>query len=245
MSNVNLMLHCGAREVQLSELQAQPIPFPTATHKPMHHDKFQGMVKGFLHDHDYNIQQECHALTRNGSRYFGLLEIEHNTNDYGVVVGLRNSHDKSTSGGIVIGNQVFVCDNLCFSGEVKMQRRHTINMERDLPELIEGLVLGIDKQVSIQDERIISYKDSNITHEQAEHTLCNMYRERKLGSSKLGKAIKEWDNPTHEEFAYKENVWRLYNAVTEVSKGNIFGLPRLSKSLHDHCDELSGYAVAA
>mgnify|MGYP003140569452 FL=1 len=72
-----------------------------------------------------------------------------------------------------------------------------------------------------------------------------MYRERKLGSSKLGKAIKEWDNPTHEEFAYKENVWRLYNAVTEVSKGNIFGLPRLSKSLHDHCDELSGYAVAA
>ena len=45
------------------------------------------------------------------------------------VVGVRNSHDKSFPAGLVIGASIFVCDNLSFSGEVKLARKHTVHVE--------------------------------------------------------------------------------------------------------------------
>jgi len=45
--------------------------------------------------------------------------------DFALVVGLRNSHDKSFPAGLVIGASVLVCDNLSFSGEVRLARKHT------------------------------------------------------------------------------------------------------------------------
>jgi len=45
--------------------------------------------------------------------------------DYGCVLGLRTSYDKSFANGVCIGASVFVCDNLSFQGEVKFERKHT------------------------------------------------------------------------------------------------------------------------
>jgi hypothetical protein len=42
-----------------------------------------------------------------------------NPEDFGLVAGVRNSHDKSFPASLVLGASMFVCDNLSFSGEVK------------------------------------------------------------------------------------------------------------------------------
>src|SRR5207237_3200224 len=85
---------------------------------------------------------EAHGLTRDGNRYFGLLQVAngHNPDDFGLVVGLRNSPDKSFPVGLVVGASIFVCDNLSFSGEVYLARKHTVYVERDLPHLVERAV---------------------------------------------------------------------------------------------------------
>jgi len=57
------------------------------------------------------------------------------TSDYAWIVGLRNSHDKTYPAGLVAGSKVFVCDNLCFSGEVRLSRKHTRHAVRDLKHL--------------------------------------------------------------------------------------------------------------
>ena len=44
--------------------------------------------------------------------------------------------------GLVLGAAVFVCDNLSFSGEVKLARKHTSMIERDLPGLV-GRAVGL------------------------------------------------------------------------------------------------------
>jgi hypothetical protein len=50
-------------------------------------------------------------------------------------VGIRNSHDKTFPAGLVAGTKVFCCDNLAFSGEVQISRKHTRFAERDLTHL--------------------------------------------------------------------------------------------------------------
>ena len=56
------------------------------------------------------------------------------------MLGLRNSHDKTFPAGIVAGSAVFICDNLAFSGEVKLARKHTTHITRDLPRLVQSAV---------------------------------------------------------------------------------------------------------
>ena len=241
---MNLLLHCGAQVVPFNHLQALPTPIGTQTHHPIGHSFFGQMVVDELKKSNYEIVSQAHALTKDEQRYFGLLEIKHTAVDYGLVVGLRNSHDKSFGSGICIGSQVFVCDNLCFSGEIETARKHTTHILRDLPELVEGLVLEMEIEVIKQDERVEAYKNTIIDHETGDGVLTDLVRKKILPGSKFARAVDEWDEPSHEEFEHN-SIWALFNSVTEVCKGSVFTLPRRSKALHRACDELAGLRLAA
>lgn len=58
------------------------------------------------------------------------------------MVGLRNSHDKRFLVGISFGSRVFVCDNLAFTGDHVVKRKHTANLKRDLPGLVHRAARG-------------------------------------------------------------------------------------------------------
>ena len=89
-------------------------------------------------------------VLEDGARYFGLLQVVNGSHpeDFGLVVGLRNSHDKSFPAGLVVGASVFVCDNLSFSGEVTFERKHTANMLRDLSWMISETVSSVSDRLS-------------------------------------------------------------------------------------------------
>ena len=55
------------------------------------------------------VANEAHALWSDGLRYFGLLEVTNGQTheDYGLVIGLRNSHDKSFPAAIAMGSAFF------------------------------------------------------------------------------------------------------------------------------------------
>jgi len=88
------------------------------------------------------VGTQAHSLSHGGLRYFGLMEVQRaeSDEDYCWVLGLRNSHDKTFPAGITAGASVFVCDNLSFSGEVKLARKHTTHITRDLPRLVQSAV---------------------------------------------------------------------------------------------------------
>ena len=92
----------------------------------------------------FRTQRACTMLTRycdpNGERMNTLLSQEclfspgtSVTQSYKYVLGVRNSNDKQFAAGLVMGIAPFVCDNLCFSGEVKVSHRHTRNVMSNLP----------------------------------------------------------------------------------------------------------------
>ena len=55
---------------------------------------------------------------------------------YRYVLGIRNSNNMRFPAGLALGVAPFVCDNLCFSGEVTINRRHTRNVIGDLRKMI-------------------------------------------------------------------------------------------------------------
>lgn len=138
----NLLLHCGARAVERIDVQRVTTPRATDTWTPIPLLELVSQVEQTLKANSLVVGTQAHSLSHEGLRYFGLMEIQrHETDeDYCWVLGLRNSHDKTFPAGIIAGSQIFVFDNLAFSGEVKLARKHTTHITRDLPRLVQSAV---------------------------------------------------------------------------------------------------------
>jgi hypothetical protein len=64
---------------------------------PIAHGKLLEQVQSCLSGNGLHVVSEAHGLTRDAQRYFGLLQVANGSNpaDFGLVVGVRNSHDRS------------------------------------------------------------------------------------------------------------------------------------------------------
>src|SRR5882672_720909 len=152
----NLILHCGAHAVEFDQVSRVKTPRATSTWQPIPHHQLIETVQRTLATTNLSIGTQAHSLTHDGSRYFGLMEVQSrkSNDDYTWVLGLRNSHDKTFPAGIVAGASVFICDNLSFSGEVKFARKHTRFINRDLPQLVERSIGLLMEKWHDQDKRI-------------------------------------------------------------------------------------------
>jgi hypothetical protein len=183
-------------------------------------------------------------LTHDGARYFGLLQVANGSNadDFGLVVGLRNSHDKSFPAALVLGASVFVCDNLSFSGEVKLARKHTAHIERDLPQLVERAVGLLSDLRNTQESRFATYQGHELSAGQAHDLVIQALDARVVPVTKIPDVLTEWREPRHAEFREGRTAWRLFNAFTEILKGNLGELPRRTQALHGLMDAACGLA---
>ena len=245
---VNLIAHCGAAHVERGEIGKVILPAQTETHTPIAHDYFADLVEDRLNDAGLKVVNTAFALGRNGADMFGVMEVgSAKGDDFATVVGLRNSHVKKLSAGLVAGKGVFVCDNLCFFGEVKFGRRHTSRILDNLGDLVTDAIGKIVHIKDVQDARAEAYKSTELTREHADHLIIEMLRQNVVNTQRVEKVVAEWDVPSHEEFKNTgRSVWRLEQAATEALKGsNIIALPERTKNLVTILDDAAEFKQAA
>jgi hypothetical protein len=237
-----LILHCGGGAVSREQLEVIPTPTATATWQPIPHGTLVSRVQDTLGRSGLIVAEEAHGVTADGNRYFGLLRIQAESvlgdgGDFGLVVGVRNSHDKSFPAGLVVGASVFVCDNLSFSGEIKIARKHTVRIMDDLPNLIEGAVGRIGTLRKTQEQRFLAYQGHEISDREAHDLFIQALDAKVLPVTRLPLAIEEWRTPRHPEFREGgKTAWRLFNSISESLKGNLDALPRRTTALHGLMD---------
>jgi hypothetical protein len=240
----SLCLHAGASEVSRAALALVPTPPATQTWQPIPHTALLDQVSGTLERAGLRFASEQHSLARNGQRYFGLLRVaapEGDDKDFALVVGIRNSHDKSFPGGLVCGSRVFVCDNLAFSGEVQLSRKHTRYIMRDLPLLVQRACGQLTDQRALQLRRFGAYKHTEVGDAAAHDVLIRSVDTGVLPVTKLPAVLTEWREPRHPEFKAGKTLWRLFNAFTEVLKSTTLAdLPKRTQALHGLCDLHAG-----
>ena len=241
-----LSLHSGGNSVERTQLALVRTPAPTKTWFPISHHSLLGTVEETLGRSGLEVVSEAHALDHDGSRYFGLLEVRKgpNPDDFGLVVGLRNSHDMTFPAGLVIGAHVFVCSNLSFSGEIRIARKHTRFIERDLPQLVEVAVGRLADQRHKQETRFLTYKQSDLSDREAHDLVIQALDAQVVPVTKIPDVLSEWREPRHAEFRQGKTAWRWFNALTEVLKGGLDRLPRRTQALHGILDAHCGLLTA-
>lgn len=235
----NLLLHCGAARVPREIVGSVPTPKSTATWTPIPHLLLVEQVEQTLKANGLAIGAQAHSLTLDGARYFGLTEVQRTgasqDEDYCWVLGLRNSHDKTFPAGLVAGMSVFVCDNCSFSGEVKLARKHTRFITRDLPQLVQGAVGRLMERWHHQDARIDTYKLTELENRTAHDLVIRATDVGVCPNKLIPQVLREWREPRHEAFRSR-TVWSLMNAFTEALKGNLVEMPRRTEALHGLLD---------
>jgi hypothetical protein len=101
MTEATLISYAG--KVTREQLALVPTPLGTATHKPVPHiDIVQAIIEtlGFRH---IGVVRDEYAVSRDGMRLFGIIELETQFHGCRFALGLRNSHDRSMRLALVVG----------------------------------------------------------------------------------------------------------------------------------------------
>ena len=221
MSNQNskLILHCGAETVSREQVDAVVTPEATKTWTPVAHGKVVDSVIDSLSGTGLSVVEQHYAITKGGSRLFGLLTLDSGAGgDHAVTFGIRNSHDKSFPVGLAIGSRVFVCDNLAFSSEVTIKTKHTRFVHDRLRRVVADGVSRLVAHREVQEKRIECYKEGEVKSQAHLHDLVlRAYRAKAIPARAIAEVVSEFEEPRHPEFR-DWTLWSLFNGFTEVLK---------------------------
>lgn len=213
----SLLAHCGTRKITRAELQELPTPAGTNTHQPIaHFQLIEALVESLAFRHLTVVRDE-YAVSPNGLKMFGVLDLELEDKDFRFSLGLRNANDKSMRLAMTAGYRVFVCDNMAFRGDfTPIFHKHTRKLD-----LLEVVALGVDKiqrgfeplrrQIRFWQQEVISeitvkevIYDAFLKHQMAPRHLMSVVHENYFA-------------PIHAEFAPR-TFWSLSNAFTSAFK---------------------------
>jgi hypothetical protein len=237
-------------------------PDPVGTHYPIDHNMFLELIEKALDDAGFIVHANEVVVSRNfpsaaeiefvannmetatfaegiGQRAFGGLSITSEDlagTERQLVCGWRNSHDKSFKSAICIGSRMMVCDNLCFSSERVIGRKHTKNIERDLPAVISKIVYGLVAEWSNMETRIKAYKLVRLTRETAADLVFKLKEHKAIAPTKCATVFDLWLEPAlaakgmidktafiDENDSYDEDAYKAAIASKEHELESAFG----------------------
>lgn len=229
---MSLMLHAGAHSVTRNQLADLPVPQALGSRhfiRPFADDV--NLITDYLGAEGLTIVDEAYGVKNDAkgmpAQFFGAIEVRGRAlegeyipaSGYGLTIGVRGAYDQSLPRGLAIGSRVFVCDNLAFSGEINIATKQTLNIGSRLPGMLRAAVARIPAYAEHQQQRFDLYRNHELKPRIGDAALVEMVRRGVLNPSQVGKAIEEWDSPSHAEHAENGySVWRLQQAVTEAIK---------------------------
>jgi hypothetical protein len=114
------------------ELAQVKTPAGTTTHKPIADIEVVEKLIEALSFRQITVVREEYAVSSDGMKMFGVMDLSSGFEGVRFAIGLRNSHDKSFRLSCTFGLRVFVCENLTFHGD------YTPRLSEALQALLAG-----------------------------------------------------------------------------------------------------------
>ena len=218
MSETSTLIGYQGRTIPRETLALVPTPHATATHRPIpHHEVVQALIEtlGFRH---IGVVQDEYAVSPDGMKMFGVLDLETEIQGCRFAIGIRNSHDKTMRLALTCGYRVFVCSNMAFSGDFQpVLARHSKGFS-----LIDAISVGVDRmQRNFEPMRkqVEAWRQSELTDVTAKIVIYQAFIEGELDVPRhLARRVHEfYFEPNHDEFRPR-TVWSLSNAFTSAFK---------------------------
>ena len=211
-------LIASTEKLTRQQLAAVPTPLGTATHRPIPHDEVVGALVETLGFRHIGVVKDEFAVSRDGMKMFGVLDLDTGMHGCRFSIGIRNAHDKSMRLAMTVGYRVFVCENMAFSGDFQpVLAKHSKHFS-----LHNALSIGVDQMQRNFDgmrKQVDTWKDSQLTDVAAKLVIYRAFIESDLEVPRaLARPVHDlYFSPEHEEFQSR-TLWSLSNAFTSAFK---------------------------
>jgi hypothetical protein len=91
-----------------------------------------------------------------------------------------------------------------------------------------------------QERRFAAFQSHELPDTGAHDLIIQALDSRVIPVTRIPAVLQEWREPRHPEFRQGRTAWRLFNAFTEILKGNLGELPRRTQALHGLMDSACG-----
>ena len=214
-----LIAHCGTRKITREELMEIPVPEATRTHQPLSHFEIVEVLEEALSFRYLKIVKDEYAISRDGMKMFGVMDLNYEFSGCRVSIGLRNSNDKSMRLALTAGYRVFVCDNMAFSGDfTPLLQKHTRKLE--LKDSISIAVDRIHRRFDPLKSQMQAMREQVLAETEAKLIIYQAFLDRNIRGvpRHLMPVVHDlYFNPQHEAFIPR-NLWSLSNAFTSAFK---------------------------
>jgi len=216
--NATLIAHCGTRKITREELTEIPLPEATRTHQPVPHYRIVEALTESLAFRHISVVRDEYAVSPDGMRMFGVLDLDLDFDECRFSIGIRNSNDKSMRLALVAGYRVFVCDNMAFAGDfAPVFHKHTRKLE-----LLDVISIGVDKiqrNFAPLRRQVDEWREQGIGDEQAKLIIYQAFIGKALPVPRhlIHRVHEEYFTPRYVAFRPR-TLWSLSNAFTSAFK---------------------------
>lgn len=218
MEKSQLLAHCGTSKITQEELKVIPTPPGSPTHQPVPHYEIVGALVETLSYRQISVVRDEYAVSSDGMKMFGVLDLETTFDGCRFSVGVRNSNDKSMRLALTVGYRVLVCDNMAFHGDfTPVLAKHTKHLS-----LVDILAVGVERMqrnFEPMKKQVGAWKGTRLSDESAKLVIYRAFVEDELDVPKhLARRVHDlYFKPQIEEFAPR-TTWSLSNAFTSAFK---------------------------
>jgi len=218
VSESALIAHVDTARINREELALLPCPPSTETHKTIPHHTLIDSIEEALSFRHIAVYKSEFAVSSDGNKLFGLLELDQTFTGCRFALGLRNSHDKTMRLAMTVGYKVFVCDNMAFHGDfTPVLAKHSKHFD-----LNTALAIGIDQmQRTFRPmlESVEQWRGAQLSDVSAKLVIYQAFTEGELEAPRhLDRKVHDlYFNPEKEEFQPR-TMWSLSNAFTSAFK---------------------------
>lgn len=216
------------------------LPEKTRTYQPVSNEALMDMLGNVANERGLQLGTPELGVSNKGQRLFGSVPITnqvHLDEEVELMLGFRNSYDRTMSVGICFGSRVFVCSNMCFTGYTSegeeavgvVHKRHCPDVWDGLHQKIQEAMSKFEVFKSYQTDFYNRLKNIRLRDVQAHDLIIQSVRAGAITAKDCMAVANEWafqsngatneaeQERWHKEFAPR-NAWSLFNAYTEVHK---------------------------
>jgi len=143
---------------------------------------------------------------------FGTLDLAwYDTGESAAALGLRTANDKSMALQLAIGLKIFVCDNLCFAGDlIALKRKHTagLDLPRELAQALDRYQAGM---LTLR-AGVSRLQATPFTTQDAKAWIYDVFARRLVPLRYFPQVVQTYHTMTVPR--YGVTLWALHNAVT-------------------------------
>jgi len=206
----------GKNKIGRQELALIETPEATDTFRPIPHHELVNALTETLSFRHIEVVKDEFAVSFDGMKMFGLLELDATFLDCRFSIGIRNAHDKSMRLGLVAGYRVFVCENMAFVGDYSpLQAKHSKHFD-----LIESISVGVDKiQRNFEplSKQVEGWQQTAVTDEAAKNVIYDAFVLGGFPRNAMFSVHKHYFEPAIDAFQPR-TFWSLSNAFTSAFK---------------------------